>query len=289
MFKAIRYDLRFGIYEPRRQYLFVILLGLFVFVCLLFDAVHLSVLLTGSPGNLWTLPFSVGDVILIELGSSIPAAQQSAGTTGFSFPTIWFLSCIIPCYLTLNYTVHDLSGGGIQVLTRLQSRRRWWASKCILSTTAVMLYYIVLYAVIAILCLVFRFRLSFLPDETIFSAEFNAIFLPAEVSSLQMFSALCLMPCIVTAALSLVQMTLTLWMKPVFAYLVICAYLAGGVVFVSPFFLANYAMPVRSSAVGVYQFDFVPGLISSIAVALAAVGIGMRRIDNMDLLQGGKG
>lgn len=286
LFKAIRYDLRFGIYESSKRYLLIALFAAFVFVCLIFDMVHISVFLTGNVNGVWRLPISLGDVLLFELGGYLPISQNIG--EGFSFPTIWFLSIIIPCYLTLSYTTRDLSGSGIQVITRLQSKGRWWVSKCILNATTIILYYAVIYIVIAALCLVFGFSLSFMPDETMFSAEFNAVFLASQTTNSQMFLALCLMPCITTVALSLVQMTMALFIKPAFAYIAICVYLAASVLCVYPFFITNFAMPVRSSAVGIYNFDFTSCLITAAAIALAAIVVGRFRILRMDILQGGK-
>lgn len=284
LFKAIRYDLRFGILESMKKYLFAVLLAMFIFAGLIIDAVTLSVALTETVDNVFKLPISFADVILIELGANLPVALKSTGITGFTFPTMWFLLNIIPCYLTLSYATQDLSSGGIQVITRLHSKSRWWISKCVLSIAAVCIYYIIIYAVLAFLCLASDFDLSLIPDETIFATQFSAKFISAEVTSLQMFSALCLMPCIISAVLCLVQMTLTLFMKPVFAYMIICAYLAAAVLCVSPLFIANYAMPLRSAAIGVYNFDFASGLLCSAAVALAAIIIGRFRIVKMDIL-----
>ena len=284
LFKAIRYDLRFGILESMKKYLFAVLLAAFIFAGLIVEARSLSLMLTDSPYNVFKLPISFADVVLIELRTSLPAVQKAVGITGFTFPTMWFLLNIIPCYLTLDYATRDLGGGGIQVITRLHSKSRWWISKCVLSIAAVCVYYIIIYAVLALLCLAFGFDLSLIPDETIFATQFSAKFISAEVTSLQMFSALCLMPCIISAVLCLVQMTLTLFMKPVFAYMIICAYLAAAVLCVSPLFIANYAMPLRSAAIGVYNFDFASGLLCSAAVALADIIIGRFRIVKMDIL-----
>ncbi len=286
MFKTIRYDFRFGIYESIKRYLLVALFAAFVFVCLVFDMVHISVLLTGSVKNVWKLPISFADVVLFELGGYLPVSQNAENR--LSFPTIWFLSIIIPCYLTLSYTSRDLSGSGIQVITRLQSKSRWWLSKCILNITTIIFYYAVIYMVIAAFCFVCNFAMSFIPDETIFSTEFNAVFLASQVTDIQMFVALCLMPCVITIALSLTQMTMTLFIKPVFAYIAICAYLASSVLCVSPLFVANYAMPLRSSAVGIYNFDSVSCFICATIIALVAIVVGRFRISEMDILQGGK-
>ncbi len=284
LFKAIRYDLRFGILESMKKYLFAVLMAMFVFAGLVVDAIALSEVLTDSGYNVFKLPISFADVILIELGTTLPAVQKAAGITGFTFPTMWLLLNIVPCYLTLDYATRDLGGGGIQVITRLHSKSRWWISKCVLSVAAVFIYFIIIYAGLALLCLAFGFDLSLIPDETIFATQFRATFISAEVTSLQMLSALCFMPFVISAVLCLVQMTLTLFMKPVFAYMIICAYLVAAVLCVSPLFIANYAMPLRSAAVGVYNFDCASGLLCSAAVALAAIVIGRFRIVKMDIL-----
>ena len=93
LFKAIRYDLRFGILESMKKYLFVVLLAMFIFAGLIIDAVTLSVALTETVDNVFKLPISFADVILIELGANLPVALKSTGVTGFTFPTMWFL-CI---------------------------------------------------------------------------------------------------------------------------------------------------------------------------------------------------
>lgn len=287
MFKVIRYDLRFGIYESMRKYLLITLFGALVSLCFLFDAVHMSVRLTGSPGNIKSLPLSMGDVILFELGSQLPS-DSLAGLTRLSFPTMWFLLNILPLYITLNYTTHDLGGCGIQVLTRLRSKKRWWLSKCVLSMAFVVTYYAVIYLFLAALCLASGFDLSLIPDETLFSIRFSAVFLSDGVTEFQMFLALCVMPCIVTAALSLAQMMLTLFIQPVFAYIAACAYVVGSVLCVHPAFITNFAMPIRSSAVGIYDFDFASGLVYSALIATVAIVIGAVRISRMDIIQGGK-
>lgn len=84
------------------------------------------------------------------------------------------------------------------------------------------------------------------------------------------------------------QMTITLFIKPAFAYIVTCAYLAASVLCVYPFFITNFAMPVRSSAVGVYNFDPGSCLVGVIIIVLAVIAIGRHRILRMDILQGGK-
>ena len=95
MFKTIQYDFRFGIYESIKRYLLVALFAAFVFVCLIFDMVHISVFLTGSVENIWKLPITFADVVLFEFGGYLPISQETE--RGLAFPTIWFLSIIIPC------------------------------------------------------------------------------------------------------------------------------------------------------------------------------------------------
>lgn len=268
------------------KYLLIALFGALVFLCFVFDAVHMSVRFTGSPGNIRSLPLSVGDAILFELGSYLPT-DSSAGQTRLVFPTMWFLLNILPLYITLSYTRHDLSGCGIQVLTRLHSKKRWWLSKCVLSMASVATYYAVIYTVLAVLCLVSGLDPSLIPDETLFLTRFSAIFLSDGVTEFQMFLALCVMPCIVTVALSLVQMMLTLFIQPVFAYIAVCSYMVGSVLCIHPIFITNFAMPIRSSAVGIYNFDSTSGLVYSVLTAVVAVAIGAVRISRMDIIQGG--
>lgn len=284
MFNAIRYDLRFGIYEARQKYLLIVFFGAFVFLCFVFDAVHMSVMFTGDTSHIKNMSLSIGDAILLELGSDLP--NSATGQMRLAFPTMWFLLNILPLYITLKYTTHDLSGCGIQVLTRLRSKITWWCSKCVLSTVSVVVYFVIIYVTMITLCFVGNFELSLIPDEVVFATQFNAIFLAKDVTEFQMFLSLCVMPCVVAAALSLMQMTLTLFVQPMLAYIVVCAYTAASVLCVYPAFIGNFAMPVRSATVGIYHFNSASGFIYSAVVAMVAIIVGAIRISKMDIIQG---
>ena len=283
MYKVVRYDLRYGILEGWRKLLLAAALGGFVFINFYFDLVGLSMYFTGEPWSFSKLDPSLGDVIVLELGANF-GRTGGGPTSSFVFPTLWYLSVLLPCYMTLTLASDDLSAGGVQIMSRLRGRGRWWLSKCALCTALVVLYYAALYAFLWLVCAAFGFGTSIVPDEAIFSTYFGAVFVAAETTPTALFAALIVQPILVTVALSLLQMAMTLFVKPIYAFIAVAAYLAASTLGFSPALLGNFAMPVRSSAIGVYNFDFLSCLTICAALSLIAVLIGRWRIAKTDIL-----
>lgn len=283
MYKVIRYDFRYGVLEGWRKLLLAVVLGGFVFINFYFDFVGLSMYFTGEPWSFSELRLSLGDVIVLELGANF-GRTGSGPTSSFVFPTLWYLSVLLPCYMTLTLASDDLSTGGVQIMSRLRGRGRWWISKCALCAALVVLYYMALYAALWLICLIGGFGTSVVPDEAVFNTRFGAIFVAAETTPAALFVALILQPILVTVALSLAQMAMTLFVKPIYAFIAVAAYLAASTLIISPAFLGSFAMPVRSSAIGVYNFDFLSCFLICAALSGFAVLLGRWKIAKTDII-----
>lgn len=283
MYKVIRYDLRYGVLEGWRKLLLAAALGGFVFIYFIFDFVDMSLFFTGELWGFGKLGLSLGDVILFELGANF--GRTGSGTErSFVFPTLWYLSILLPCYMTLTLASDDLSAGGVQIMSRLRSRGRWWLSKCVLCAALVILYYAALYAFLGLVCAAMGFKVSLVPDEAVFNTHFGAIFIASETTPAALFAALILQPILVTVALSLLQMAMTLFVKSIYAFIAVAAYLAASTLILSPAFLGNFAMSVRSAAIGVYNFDFLSCLLICAALSGFAALLGRWKIAKTDII-----
>lgn len=283
MFKAIRYDLRYGVMEGFRKYLLAAAFGAFVFVNFFFDSVGQSMYFTGGPWNMREPGLSVGDLIIFELGANF-GRTGSSGATSFNFPTLWYISILLPCYMTLTLASDDISAGGVQIMSRLQRRGKWWLSKCVLCAVSVVLYYLTLYAATWVICVTAGFESSIVPEETIFNSVFGVMFIASETTPTALFVSLIIQPCLVATALSLVELTITLFVKPVYAFIAVAAYLAASTLIISPAFLGSFAMPIRSSAIGVYNFDFPSCLLICVTLSAIAILAGRWKIIKTDIL-----
>lgn len=101
-----------------------------------------------------------------------------------------------------------------------------------------------------------------------------------------MFFTFYTLPCaiIASATLSLCEITLTLFIRPIYAFLTICLYYILGIFVLHPACLSNYAMPVRNSAIGVYNFSSLFGLGLCLVVIAAAVVLGAVRLHKFDIV-----
>lgn len=281
--KLFRYDLRQGLVEKPLKWLIILALSAFFFFCFCLDIFHTFFHEVDGFGGINKLGLSFGDVLLTQTGGILPPNAES-GIEAFTFPIKWLFLHALILYFTLEYMCNDLTRCGMQVMTRAGNKSRWWLSKCLWNITAVASYYVVFMGVLYVLSAFTGKSMSMKLNEMVFAAHF-AESLPAWVASdADMFIALCVMPCAVGMALNLLQMTISLFVKPMVAFLILCAYLMAGVFYTHPIFLSNYALTVRSQAVGFYALTSSGGLILCATVALVAVAAGCIRIQTMDLI-----
>lgn len=283
MYKVIRYDLRYGVLEGWRKLLLAVGMGALVLVSCYIDFVSLSLYFTGEIWDFGSLGVSLGDMIVLGLGANFGRAGGGE-MRDFVFPTLWYLSVLFPCYMTLTLASDDLSAGGVQIMSRLRGRGRWWLSKCVLCAALVVLYYAALYALLWLVCVLLGFSISVVPNEIIFSTRLHAAFVASETTPAALFAALIVQPILVAVALSLAQMAMTLFVKPIYALIAVAAYLAASTLVISPAFLGNFAMPLRSSAIGVYNFDFLSCFLLCAALSAIAALAGWWKIAKTDIL-----
>lgn len=284
MYKVIRYDLRYGVLEGRRKLLLAVGMGGLVLASCYVDFVALSLAFTGEIWGFGKLNLSLGDVIIYGMGGNF-GRTGSGPLSSFVFPTLWYLSVLFPCYMTLTLAADDISAGGVQIMSRLRGRGRWWLSKCVLCAALVALYYVSLYALLWLVCALAGFGSDLVPNEAIFATHFNGVrFVASETTPAALFAGLIVQPILVTVALCLTQMAMTLFVKPIYALIAVAAYLAASTLVISPAFAGNFAMPLRSSAIGVYNFDFLSCLILCAALSLIAVLLGQWKITKTDII-----
>lgn len=281
LFKVLRYDIQRNKFNFIKYLILTCVVFSFFYLLFVFDSFHQFAYFLTGPDKINELNLSIGDGILFELGGSLPLPDNSQ-KRGISFPTSFFLCNILILYFTLNYLNDDINHGGIQIFTRLGSMKTWWHSKCILTIITVIIYYILGFTVFVFLCFISNKVMSLQPNTDVFSVRFHAIYRP--VPDWKLFIAFFIQPAVVMLCLSILQMTLSLFVKPVYAFTAISIYIMLGVFFVSPVFISNYAMPLRSAAIGIYNFDFFSGFLICMVIIIMSSDIGQKRASCMDIL-----
>lgn len=252
-FKVLRYDLLNGTLKSAKKYL----IALLVFLVAAFD---FTLRAPGLRNNLSVEMSTLGDYLMYifygmneyEIGSPEP----------FRFPALWMLIVLFALYIVLYYPYNDIYGYGKQVLVNAGSRSIWWLSKCAWVFTTVLTYFLILFATVFVYA-----RLAGAEMTLNISKYMYMSFLPAAelketlVTSLNM--EIFLMPFLLVLALGLLQLFMSLLIRPILSYSLSIVILVTSAYYVHPFFPGNYAMVARSdklieagvnNTVGIYFF-----------------------------------
>ena len=203
-------------------------------------------------------------------------------------PYIWLSIFIFSMFTVFDYAHDDISNFGMQIISRAGKRTSWWYSKCIW----VMLSGIYYYGLFTLTMLGFAamngYSMSF-KDNTIFSdllANCSAYYTYKnieEVTGIELLIFI-LSPLIVICTLNIFQMTLSLFIKPLYSF-----FITLGVLLLSVFvdWLAIFprtAMMTFSNHYHQNGYNIKIGWIVCIAVIFASVIIGRVWFKRYDIL-----
>lgn len=188
-------------------------------------------------------PFSSGDYLAQAFGGIREYASDELSR--MIFPIGWMLQLLLMFYLPLTYPYRNLSAFGKAMLIAGRSRWVWWLSKCFWVTACVALFWAAVIAGAVVSTAIFHgpFELSLHDCMT--------VFLNCDAMRLKQDPSLDILPFMIGAigisiALCLLQLFLSLVLRPTLAYMTLAA-IAFASVFVSTGFLpAEYLMAARS-------------------------------------------
>lgn len=234
---------------------------------------------------------SLADMVLYIFRGKEPIVGLDIGNAG-ELPLPWLLVMGGILLLNLDYMLYDLTNAGQQVILRSRSRTGWFLGKCLwnLMSTALCFCVMLLTAAAAALC--FGGELSLLNHPDLSYCLFGP-FAEGEImlTRAQTLMAGLLAPFLTIAALSMLQMTLCLFMKPVFSFLICEAQLILALFWKSPFCLGEGAMVMRSAWVATdYYGPEYAGVstnvsaVFALAVLIVCVAAGTVRFRHTDIL-----
>lgn len=258
--KFLRYDLKNGILLIYFKYL--VAAALFLFLCLdFFLRCGGKDLQAHTLGDLTALAFA-------GMREYVPSP-----TDPFRFPAFWVLTFALLLYITLYYADQDLVGFGQHTMVCAGGRGWWWLSKCAWNTAAVLVFFVCAWVVLLAfaLCSGLQFTLR-LSDSMEFVLDAGNVMEGA--AAWRVGLELTVMPVLIGIALSLLQMTLSLWIKPIFSYMLSVLHLIASAYAMSPFLIGNYAMVLRSDAVIENGVNAVNGILFAAALCILSVAAG---------------
>lgn len=256
--KLIWYDLNYGYRDCRLKWLGAFLVQIY-FANMAYQWC------SGARGNVGVLGY------LTWLFRGMPE-YYAAETGRFELPVPWLM--LHGCLLLLAgfYPASDLTRSGGQILVRTGKRIYWLFGKAVWVFGTVIAYYCMLTAVL-VLC-------ALLTGGIACSGEAMKFLYGVDMDGMggvEIFLSWWVEPLLVSMALCLTEMVLSLVLGPVLALFLMLGYLTASVFWTSPLLLGNYAMLLRQDFLSGHEslsfFNCLTGCIGCIVVILA-VGCG---------------
>ena len=275
-FKLIKYDLGYGIFNIKNLIKYILIITIFSVSCFDFNGAIISLGVSMDIAGV-----SIGDWLLYIFGG----IKEYSPLSGESFvlPYLWILNHLLILYFTLHYASDDLSGVGQQMIYRAGGRIKWWISKCIWNFVSVISYYLVSFSVITVFCLLRGCDMSLTFSSFMrYVMYFGSMDLGYETWDIAL--EVTLMPFLVTLALSIFQMALSLVFKPAFAFIFSSVMLISSAYYLTPYLIGNFSMAVRSSKVVSNGVNLTDGIIAAVLMIIIGIIIGILAIRRHNIL-----
>ncbi len=270
LLKLLKHDLRRGLFRLR----VLLIPALFLFPCTVCRS-----LLAGVPsGGTW-----MDYLLYCFLGA---APKDASGELNLSLPTLWMLTVGGCLFLNLDYMLQDLTNAGQQILIRGGTRRGWYLSKCFWNLASCVEYMALAGSSVLLFTLLFGGRTSLSNTPALVPALFHEVlFESAAFAASDAVIAALLMPLISLMALSMLQMALCLWVRPIVSFLISMALLVAAVYLNSPLIPGSGAMTIRSGALVGDGIPPYAAAIWAICVIVFSAVAGCLRFQVTDILK----
>lgn len=267
--RCIRADMRAGFAEARSRLLLVAVLGL----------ATVGLWLLNARGWGYTdMTVSLGDTLSACLGG-IEVFDPNRDLR-FRLPSSWLLTLLSINYVTVTYPYRDLMGFGRSVLISSGNRWAWWGSKCVWTAAFAGAGCLMLVLACTAATLLLGGTLDLRLGKE--AADSLRIWTDSGMSlDLQLF-VLC-WPCL-SAAFCLLQLALSLAIRPVLSFGATAAMLLVSAYYFSPLLPGNYLMVARVDTVIANGLHPTSGLFVAALITGASIVLGGIHFSHMDCL-----
>lgn len=197
-------------------------------------------------------------------------------------PLQWMLLLILMHYLTLSYPYRDISGIGQQMLLRCRSRRDWWISKCLwtIGMTLIAFAAIVLTAGLWAFAFGQSFSVEIHEEMLSYIGVSGDLIRQPKTFGLGFILAV---PAVL-AGMALLQMVLSVLVRPSVSFVLTLIALIASSYTQSPLLLGNYLMAVRCGDMAAGGVSPLTGAALGLALCLVSAFIGYHLLSHLDLI-----
>ena len=200
----------------------------------------------------------------------------------FRIPIYWFVFHILIAYCVGGYVENNLENQGRYVMLKYGNRTVWWISKCVWCILYVLMFYLSAMFGIFFFCIINHVDISFTVSIDILKKYAMGV---DNVTDNELIVVGLILPIVLSCAISLLQIALSLLLDSVSSYAFICIIYIFSAYYTSPLLIGNYSMWMRSDAIaiGTHIYPFVGFALSIFLSALSVTG-GMIIVEGKDLL-----
>lgn len=269
--KILRTDIKQGIFASRWMLFSPLVIGLLV----IFDFfIRLDFF---KEENLKDVFVTWGDLLLYMYGGMkeyIPMKGEP-----FIFPAVWIMSFSLAAVCVLNYPFADMQYFGTQMMVRAGGRKIWWLSKCMWNVLGTLYFHFVLFILTLIACLVKGLPLNTDIHMVFVSRLFELKYTTGYRTASYIPVGVCILTVFIFITINLVQMSLSLYIRPVFSFLLILVYMIMSAYYLNPYMAGNYAMMLRGNWIYEGGIPIWHGYVLSIILVVVSVIAGLVRFD----------
>jgi hypothetical protein len=200
--------------------------------------------------------------------------------SSFQLPAYWFLFHVYLFFLIGFYPVSELYLGNGQALIRTRSRKIWIVSKLFSIFLNITLYYGCFLLLLLIGNLLHGGEI--IPRNGIIGLGGIAIF---NKSISDLFVAFILLPLLVSVALGVIQILMSLFLDPVLSFMAVVGYLIASVFWMNPLLIGNFSMLYRQDWIsGKATIDITTGTVLCFVLTVVALILGVIMFQRKDIL-----
>ena len=277
--KFFKHDLEYGILHSKKR-LIVTFVGFFLLAIYHFWNIRIYQL---NAPEYFEYPVTTTDYFLTLAGGCGKVTFFSGTDSDFSMPTMWFMFILWIQFVSLYYPFSELNGIGKQLMVLSGSRGVWWLSKCAWTAINAALSYVMIFVSSTLAGLVCGAKLSFNANYYLYR-ELNMNIDDLTSNTTWNAFSVVMMIGFTVIVLALLQLLLSLLIKPLFSYFLLAGYFFAGAYIQHPSLFANYAMAARSSVLVTTGLDASLGVLIGVWIAALSVLIGYYVFQKRDIL-----
>lgn len=201
----------------------------------------------------------------------------------FTLPVRWLCIQVFLLVSLNNYAFRDMQNWGYQVLTRSKSRFRWWFGKALWCVMYVGIYYMICLATIIFYTAVKDIPLKLQPTR-----QAMLIFSKMTFYTCGFKRLLCIvivLPILLSAFLGLLQMLLSMCIKPILSFLSVLFVLVISIYRSKKFLPGNWGMPYRIAPIKVKGLSVEVCLMLLVCAIFFLVAVGYEIFKRQDILE----